>query len=332
MARRRRLRVGTVAGLAGLVACLAGGPSPVSGRPSGPACVEPYAPLATASHFSGSQDHLPAVAGEDKFFERIGLPALDTDGDGSPDEIVAKHVSTDPSQLIRGDGTLTFQRSGAVVESPVNAGDLDGDGRDEIALTVGATSGTEFYIVPGPTSPGVHDPADIGIRMAARAGPTPDRDGDGVVDLVDVQLQGPTSFRSGAAIIAVGAPGDARNVEPFLTIPGAMLGFADLGGAHPVIVTGEASAPDAGLIRITDDAGTRIFTTAPHGFDRADGSDFGFLQVLRSDAGTYLTLDQSGRSGGEAFLWRVDEPCSGLAGTPTAPGAVSVEGSPNYTG
>ena len=342
---RRSRRLGSIIGVTGLVLALGGIPSPTTPVAAQSACAEPFAPVAFAREFSGSQERLPPVSGEDRFARPQGPPPPDTDGDGTPDEIVPRGVVTDPSVLIRGDGTLTFERPGANVSAPENVGDLDGDGRDDVAVSIepDASTATEGYIVPGATPVGSHDPADVGVRVTPWLHSIPDRDGDGIPDLVDAPEDGPIRIWSGAALVAPGAGGDARAVPPFLELPGTLLGFADLDGAMPVILTGEVGGtPEQGIIRLFDETGSKAFTTAPHTFYRADTSPFGAIRIQVSGEGTFLTLSSSSRSGGASYLWRVDDPCGAPTGapeadpppaaTPEAPGAAPIAASPNYTG
>ncbi len=316
-----------------------------------PDCGQPYSPLASADRYSGSQETLPEVRGEN----RISGPEirqLDSDGDGVADEVVAKGVITDPSSLTRSDGTLTFERPGTLVGSPRTAGDLDGDGADEIQVSVYADTGWDLigaYVVPGSIDPGTHDPARVGIELATAVIPVDDRDGDGIVDLIEWRDRGDARLLSGAAVWSVGAPGDATSISPLVDLRGEFLGFADLGGALPSIITGEL-VDDGAVLHLWDGTEPRSFQTAPYPFVSNYTSTFAAPQVLVSDDGSYLRLSQSERSAARGYLWRIDEPCGDLPGsgpsapapsgpgaprppvTPQAPGAQPVGGASTYTG
>ncbi|WCO68962.1 VCBS repeat-containing protein [Iamia majanohamensis] len=361
---RRRGRALATLAASGLVVAglLVGGPAVA---PAQDACPEPYAPLASVDQYSGSTATLPEVPGDDVVLDTAEVVAgavgpLDSDGDGQPDEIGPRETVSDPATVTRGDGTLTFVRAGAVVSISGNAGDLDGDGRDEILVSVGASAGVgevQSFVVPGTTGPGTHDPADVGIEAGDRVAPIPDRDGDGVVELLDVAVgfeggflvNGPTRVLSGAAVIAVGAPGDATDLPALVQAPGALLAFADLGGPLPVLITGEVVGPPGeeteGILHLADEGGDEAFTTDPYPFVVSYTSTFARPRLVVGDQGTFLALAQGERSAARAYLWRVDDPCGALptgtapttevppASTPvTSPAAAPITADATFTG
>lgn len=242
---------------------------PVAGR-SGPTpqppCSSPYRALATATHTSGTQEELPVVAGESRLTDARRLPVPDSDGDGVPDTIAAAGANASSASITRGDGTLTIAQEGKTVSPPESAGDLDGDGRDELTVRV-RSEGTPLhapfdrFLLAGTTVPGVHDPSDIGLRVTSNSRPIADQDGDGRGDLVHSPSVGPTRFWSGSDLYAIGAPGDARDVEPFLEVPGQLVSFADLGGSAPTVVTIELGkwpseagrSPAPAVVHLVDD-------------------------------------------------------------------------------
>jgi hypothetical protein len=293
-----------------------------TGTASADACAQPYSPLASAQEYP-AQETLPAVGGVDVSSQLV-VPPLDSDGDGIPDT-----VALSGSSLDRGDGTVTFESSGNLVTRPANAGDLDGDGRDEILLYVDTPGDVSAWVVPGTVSPGTHDVASVGIRInLALAAPVADRTGDGIDDLMQWTLTfvSPlTTITSGASIMAVGAPGDARSVAPFLSMPGWFVAFAQLSPGPPSIITA-TYVPNAIELRIGHDASAPVFTTAPA--PDFSGGQFGvdIRSVLVSDDGTFMIGQTSSRSGIESYLWRLDQPCESLS-TPPA-----VETAPSFTG
>src|SRR5262249_42957867 len=138
------------------------------------ACAQPYSPLAWVQTYP-AQETLPPVPGVD-VSSHLDVPPLDSDGDGIPDTF----PSDGSSGVVRGDGTVTFVSPGNTVGFPKNAGDLDGDGRDEILVDVQTPGGDlSFWVVPGTVSPGTHDPSTVGIRIEGGfVAPVPDRTGD----------------------------------------------------------------------------------------------------------------------------------------------------------
>ena len=267
---------------------------------------------------------------------RLEVPPLDSDGDG-----VADTLPTDGSVgVIRSDGTVTFESPGNRVSWPANAGDLDGDGRDEIWLYITEPTGAvvSTWVVPGTVSPGTYDVSTVGIRINdAAAAPVADRTGDGIADLMQYTLRplgSPvpplTTITSGTAIMAVGAPGDARSVTPVLSMPGTFVAFAQLSSGPPTIITA-TRVQDGIEFRIGD--GPR-FTTAPAP-DLSGGQFLGDIRnVFVSDAGTYMIGATGSRSGTESYLWRVDQPCGPLVSPSTVVPATpqAVPATPQLTG
>jgi len=282
------------------------------------ACTEPYGPLAWAQTYPAGET-LPAVPGVDVSSQLVVAP-LDSDGDGVSDTFPADGSAA----VVRGDGTVTFESSGNLVRlaNPANAGDLDGDGRDEILLHVlGATGDAGTWLVPGTVSPGTHDVSTVGIRINGfLEAPVADRTGDGIDDLMQSQqivAMPLTTITSGAAIMAVGAGGDARSVAPVVSIPGSFVAFAQLSSGPPAIITA-AHVDDAVEFRIADESSAVVFTTAPAP-DLSDQFGVHISNVLVSDVGTYMIGATGSRSGIESYLWRVDQPCEPLVETQRAP-------------
>lgn len=277
-------------------------------------CEPPFAPLASVDQYSGSTDQLPAVPGEESFRPPQEPTSVDTDGDGEPDVISPKERYTDPAVLTRGDGELRFVRE--PLEAGVHPlGDVDGDGRDELVVVLSPDSpepsfdDAEYYVVPGATAPGAHDPAEVGTRVHGAPLLLEDRDGDGIREVLSPDAAGTRVLR-GSEVTDPG--GDARDTAPLFAVPGALLGFADLGGPLPALVTGEVPTPQsaAGVLHVADETGDRRFTTAPEHWVPSYTAQFGTLSVLVSDAGTFLALHQSDRGAARAYLWRLDDPCA----------------------
>jgi len=296
-----------------------------TGTASAQTCSQPYSPLAWVNEYP-LQEALPAVPGVDVSSPLV-VPPLDSDGDHVPDTV----PGGGPSSVVRGDGTVTFESAGKVVSQPTNAGDLDGDGRDEILLYDSVASpppdDVSTWVVPGTVSPGTHDVSTVGIRInVTLAAPVADRTGDGIDDLMQwtqTFASPQTTVTSGAAIMAVGAPGDARSVSSVLSMPGWFVAFAQLSPGPPALITA-TYVQGAVEFRIGDDSSAPVFTTAPA--PDFSGGTFGvdIRDVLVSDAGTYMIGQTSSRSGIESYLWRLDEPC--------APDSAPVPLTPSFTG
>jgi hypothetical protein len=295
-----------------------------TGTASAQACTAPYSPLAWANEYP-TQATLPSVPGDDVSSQLV-VPPLDSDGDDVPDTIQIGGSSS----VVRGDGTVTFESAGTVVSQPSNAGDLDGDGRDEILLYEYVQlqpSDVSAWVVPGTVSPGTHDVSAAGIRINVTfAAPVADRTGDGIDDLMQwtqTFVAPLTTVTSGAAIMALGAPGDARPANPVLSMPGWFVAFAQLSSGPPAIITA-TYVQDAVEFRIGEDSSAPVFTTAPA--PDFSGGTFGvrIRSVLVSDASTYMIGETSSRSGVESYLWRLDQPC--------APDSTAVPVTPSFTG
>jgi len=177
------------------------------------------------------------------------------------------------------------------------------------------------------STPGTHDVSTVGIRInVTLAAPVADRTGDGIDDLMQwtqTFVSPQTTVTSGAAIMAVGAPGDARSVSPVLSMPGWFVAFAQLSPGPPALITA-TYVQGAVELRIGDDSSAPVFTTAPA--PDFSGGTFGvdIRDVLVADAGTYMIGQTSSRSGVESYLWRLDQPC--------APDSAAVPVTPSFTG
>lgn len=284
-------------------------------------CDEPTPPIQSVDQYSGSAETLDELAGADRIVAPSAAAPPDSDGDGVPDEIVAKERFDDPAVVVRGDGRLELTQPGmASFISGVD--DLDGDGRDELVVVMEDAESTESgttvraYLVPGSTPPGTHDPAEVGVRLATGVFSTDDRDGDGVPELIEHAFTGPTRVFSGAAVIALGPGGDATGLEPMFGLPGVLQAVADLGEGRTVLVTGEMDDGDgpAGLLHVGDEAGVRSFTTAPEPWVPDYVSTFGSLHLIDGPDGMHLDLYQSDRSAARAYRWALDAPCPDTAG------------------
>lgn len=320
-----------VAAAAGACGSSGGGASTATtGAPPGPPatvrlvgaeapCGEPVAPTATAQAYP-EQESLPAVTGTDVLVGARGLSATlvrapDSDGDGSPDEVVARQTGKDPVALHRADGTLTFttSRPGQQVGAVTSAGDLDGDGRDEVAVVVaGGTAGqlgaVHSWISTGPLEPGTVDVATGGtvldgsvVAPGVIGGLAPDE-----LVVVDGSLEADdattTIVRRADLAAALGVGGE---VPVVVRQRGQLLGWID-GASGRLLVTGAVSATgDAGIVRIGDASTCRAFTTAPSRWLPGSPQPVTPPKVLVGPDGVSVVVEQSSRSGAASYLWRV---------------------------
>jgi hypothetical protein len=148
----------------------------------------------------------PAVAGQQTYPEPAGSwpvtgtaqpwsPVLDTDGDGTPDTF---ELSDDLRELVvhRSSGDLALR-----VEPPeqlwtydpgmLALGDLDGDGRTDLGLTVEGAGPSRHVVVRGALGDGTYDVDAVGVSTLPRTGddlpwpvPAGDIDADGRDDVM----------------------------------------------------------------------------------------------------------------------------------------------------
>lgn len=339
---------------------------PRGGPASGQDCAQPYSPVFVQRGYPFNEPPPPVDAASvtvptlDHGLATISATTLvefgnagptfpDFDGDGQSDWYsLAKEgepVITRPA------GPLGFSRAGDTLGVTL-AGNLDGepgqeiwvyDARSILERNRGLPHVGDFsaWVVPFATPAGTYDPADVGIRVPSRnyvPRPIPDWTGDGVDDVMLVR-SGPnhptTRLLSGAEIMSAGIPGDARDLKPVVTIPGAAQGLADFGGAKPAIVTvDQGDGIDTILVRLFDGATTTELTNVPSFFPGVFG---GAVTALRGRDGRFVSLSGGSRSGGITWWWSIDRPCSplspaGAGGSAAATPASPTRGTPRLTG
>jgi hypothetical protein len=309
----------------------------------GQPCAEPYLPVFVQRGYPFNEPP-PAVAAVD-----VTIPTLDMDvppianlqdydGNGTRDHDNPS-IRIPETTVRRPAGDITFARPGVYLEV-VPAGNLDGNpGQEMWVFDLGGRDFTRpssaAWVVPYDTPAGRHDPADVGIRVpAGLPRPIADFTGDGVDDVLDIQfapafaLNGPTRLLSGAEILAVGVPGDARGVEPVATLPGAAQVLADFGGPKSAILT-TAADPDFArgiVVRLFEGETTTAFTTRPSIF-LLPGE--GAVHAFSGPGGRFLNLSGTNRSGGIGYWWSVDNPCSPLSADGAGGPAGAVPAAPN---
>jgi hypothetical protein len=172
---------------------------------------------------------------------------MDTDGDGRPDD-----VGTRPAGITvtRADGTVTFTAAGHDV-SLLTWGDLDGDRRDDVVLSVDAGADHQVRVVNGRTRLGTHDPRRAGVRV------DDDRtfvwlrnlDGRPGADFVVLHRgtdRSTTDVYSGAAVLDHRPGADARGQPRARRLRGLVRGVAALSpGQAPETLLYEPGTPAA---------------------------------------------------------------------------------------
>ncbi len=283
-------------------------------------CSEPTTPLESVEIYPRPDPPMVELGGTKTFVSAMSALAMDSDGDGLPDTIVPGIPFEDPLQIIRGNGTLRLDLPERYV-SARSLGDIDADGMDEIEVRVqrettssGNGSDPEDYLIPGGTSSGAHDPAKIGIQIPGSLAPVGDRDRDGIQDLVSVTIEDQTTFLySGASFLAEGIGADGRSVTPLLVLPGVALGHGDVGQDAPAIIIGGGPGADSetGVLSMVDERGIRLFSTAGFPWVAGMSTPYSMVDVIETDSGLFLELDNSARSGSRVYRWRIDSPCPG---------------------
>jgi hypothetical protein len=343
-----RRRTGVVAVVALVAAALVVGvgwsaPSGVAGQVG--TCPSPYSPAAFQVRNSGGiYAESPGFAiptGSVTNLERTALSFYPEPGAPSVD-------------LALPGGTLTLTAPGLdLVAEPI--GDLDDDGSPE--WWVGGIDPAAFpdplsgllplpsvsWVIPGTTAAGSGDPALLGIAVAAGvpwalAGPTYDWTGDGVDDLLlygpSIDPQAESFVVPGAAVMAAGAGGDATGVAPAFVTPGVAMGRIAVPGEglqllsfFPTALNDSSYPTELWLTRPT---GTMALTSAPSPFYELPA----VVQVIDSGVdGVFLFTRSFTRTGGIVVVWRLDDPCGGLAPAAVAPVApVAVPSAPAFTG
>jgi hypothetical protein len=320
------------------------------GPAGGQTCASPYSPVYAQRGYPFNDPAPMVEAGVVSTAppDFSGMPP-DFDGDGTSDVDPPPAIPGPlPATVHRPSGDITFVRAGSTVQV-MAAGDLDGAPGQELWVMVlaggpgpGGSIVAEAYVVPYATPAGTYDPADVGIRVEpGLAWPVPDRTGDGVPDVLDVDtgsanfVGGTTRVVSGAAVVAVAPGDDARPTSTVATIPGGAQAYADLGGPQPAIVTVQDLGGPELEVRVIDGATTTVFTNRPAvvGFSPFELRPGG-VRVLAGPSGRFVMATADSRSGGGAYWWSLDDPCTPLwaATLPASRPASPVAGTPRYTG
>jgi hypothetical protein len=245
------------------------------------------------------------------------LQPPDSDGDGSPDQILEGVDDGRSLGLRRGDGELILAAEGASIGAFGGSpwvGDLDGDGRDELLVYLANREEFEdqIYVVPGSVLAGRHDPRTVAVRLPVGPDqpvvPIGDVDGDGADDLVIAGSSQQLVVFSGPSVM--GADGGTFDAEttPIASLPDDVRGVAFLGD-RPVPVVASAVDDDSGATELT------LLTAPPIVLrtDRVPGVVEGQVSAFLTDGQRYVKLaTQMDRSGSSVqFMWNLDDPCAG---------------------
>ncbi len=248
----------------------------------------------------------------------------DTDGDGTADVVGDTATSGETVVFSRTGGDLVLASDGGTVGTLGGVtwiGDIDGDGRDEIAVYTSdegpADGGYPVYIVPGSTPNGRHDPAAVGVRLpvSSRAWllPAGDQNGDGNDDLL-MSAGGSGRVVDGSQIIAPGPGGVLEEVPAAVpgTPDGWFNGVLQLATGGPSVLVKLAGREDDGvtLEMWTDPVVILATRRVPITLDQARGMQ---LTAYRSGGDRVVELtsgmDRSGAT--TAWAWNLDRPCAG---------------------
>jgi hypothetical protein len=329
--QRRRLRRGL------LTVALALGAGSQLGFSCEATCSAPYRPVGGDDVEIGRPPSgdwpVPATA-----VARPGVTGpLDTDGDGAADTLdrdgenrtLVIHRSSGDLILTVAAPALFFTDSLELLQ----AGDVDGDGRDDLTVVVAARlpenatdqPPTTTYLVGGAAADGTYAVADAGAVLLPpgdlrTVDPVGDVDGDGLGDLAAVTI--PTETQAEDTWIWPGdelttAPG-APVGDPSLHPPaGAFLGAVPLDGRSAVVMATHRAdgaepyhefqlwVPEGGLTFTTAGAGP-VATVQPIGMGTAPGQ----FRVLDDGGDRWLTATLQNRGQTQRWAWDLDDLCA----------------------
>lgn len=314
---------------------------------TGGACATPYQPVASERFSPGGPGQAPAsnvtvdqLATSSELNE-AGTARIDTAQPTGPTLVVTR-----PS------GDLQLTLGGATIIGS-SAGDLDGDGEDEVWVTElsgGFGPGTTLvasYVVWSSTAAGPHDVATVGtkaptgISFGATAW-----DGDAVPDVfvvsgTDPSLRGgSTVIVSGAALVAAGPGGDVSASATIGSADGAAGAVARF-AAGSELVTSSIDADGQGqAVWASDGSRALAFTTVPDEYVPTAGG-IGSVSAFERGGVRYIAITNSNRGGAISWTWSLDEPCvqigprvspSTTTTTTAAPGAAAAAAASGRSG
>jgi hypothetical protein len=292
-------------------------------------CPVPWGPVYAQSevHYP---DTLPTSEARPERGESLDVLARrfdppDTDGDGTADVVGDTATTGETVVISRTDGDLVLAADGGTIGTPGGVtwiGDLDGDGRDELAVFSSAEEpadgGYPIYVVAGSTPNGRHDPAAVGVRLPVSSGawllPAGDQNGDGNDDLL-MAAGDAGRVVDGPQVMAPG-PGGVLDGVP-AAVPGTPDGWINgvvrlAPDRPPVLVRLTGQEGDGVTLELWTDPGVILATRrVPLTLDRARGMPP--LTAYRSGGDRIIELaSQMDRSGATtAWAWNLDRPCAG---------------------
>lgn len=331
-------------------------PGPAGGQAN--PCDEPYSPVAFAQAYP-AQEELPEVPGDDVTVPVPTDVTIDSDGDGTADAVAD---GTTQVTITRGDGVVTLTAAGASSVSAYGVGDIDGDGRTELAVSVfdGPDEGT--YLVPGTVPTGSAPVASSAVLANEGAGAGLVLVPDGSDRLVVVQPAVGVPPQRGLMVTTAtevldAGPGGDGSAPSGTYVEGTLEGFADLGDPGLAILVGDLRAfgPDGPLaepyvvIRVARgtplDLDLTDLTTQPEPYFPEYVEPVGGVTVIVGPEGTFVRLGQSSPSGSASYLWSLTDPCTPYTGpdgdggtttstvpADTAPPATPVRTTARFTG
>lgn len=278
-------------------------------------CASPFPPAATAT----DGQVLPPLDATPVSRTATVDPTFDSDGDGTDDEVAL--LPGVGVEITRGDGVVTLTAPGVSSGSVLNAGDLDGDGRDEITADAGGATPPDAgtFLVPGTVAPGTSPVSEAGIRVGDSPSSVVPVD-DGSDRLLVAQPSGGSGATGGArattgiysarAVLALGPGADIASLEPSASAPGFPVAFADLGGDQDVVIVKDVADGTAllTLLRGPSDPIALTTTTSPSPVGPNDSAD---LLVLSGPAGDFVDLSVSNGVSTTAYRWDLGDLCAG---------------------
>lgn len=332
---------------------------PSAGSPSttSSSCAPPTKPIYVEhSVMSGAapvQDHpstpmdRPPIDGASLTATWGHFPSLDTDGDGTNDEV---EDHSDGIAIVRGDGTVRITLGGAEhtaihdYDARFRPGDLDGDGHDDLLVFVGSGDRGQWYAISGATAPGTYAIDDVAVRLPVQQ-LYPEPGQTALLGVVDDHVGGPGpdylvrntdggGLVPGEALLAPGPGGTLDHFPVAIALPGEMRGEFDLGGERSALLLAEGDYVQGVIgLRIYRDG--RLFDLDP--FDGRGFLAYETFTAVQSPIGRLLVSKTTDRSGGTSTaVWNLDHLCG--PGTPAAgagsgaPPATPVSGDPTFTG